>query len=208
MVKYILSNILTPASLFLKQIGTIAELSTNSCDCYEIWLTYNNSHRVERVYFAMQEKFPLPLWPASIDICKSFINPAPHLMKQTENLTERPKFDFVCKWLLMPKYMQCFYIDSFNSQVRGYHFLWNGGGSQIYWGHKFFGKKNRGVIKFLMTKYDDQNLGSQKMTTDSVYFVQKDWLQYNHSLFRGKVYRWWGVINIFNFPLPLLFFFS
>ena len=30
------------------------------------------------------------------------------------------------------------------------------------------------------------------MTTDSV-FVQKDWFQYNFSLFRGKVYQWWGI---------------
>ena len=44
------------------------------------------------------------------------------------------------------------------------------GGSQIYWGgHKFLERKIGGHKVF-----DDQNVGSHKMTTDSVYFVQKD----------------------------------
>ena len=30
------------------------------------------------------------------------------------------------------------------------------------------------------------------MTTDSVFILFKDWFHYNFSLFRGKVYQWWG----------------
>ena len=48
----------------------------------------------------------------------------------------------------------------------GYHFLWNGG-SQIYWGVINFLKKNGGGGGHEV--FDNQNVGSHKMTTDSVF---------------------------------------
>ena len=53
--------------------------------------------------------------------------------------------------------------------------------SNILGGHTFLEWKIGGNHK----SSDDQNVGSYKMTTDSVYFVQKDRFQYNFSLFRG-----------------------
>ena len=50
----------------------------------------------------------------------------------------------------------------------GYHFLWKGG-PKYTGGHKFLERKI-GCHKI----YDDQTEGSYKMTTDSIYFVQKD----------------------------------
>ena len=49
-----------------------------------------------------------------------------------------------------------------------------------------FGKKNRGVIKFL----DDQNVGSHKMTTDGVFILFKK-TDFNTILacLGGKMYR-------------------
>ena len=49
----------------------------------------------------------------------------------------------------------------------GWHFLCKGG-SQIYWGHKFLERKIGGHKIF-----DDQNVGSHKMTTDSVFILFK-----------------------------------
>ena len=46
--------------------------------------------------------------------------------------------------------------------------------------------------------FDDQNVGGHKMTIDTVYFVQKEWFQYSFSLFRGKVYGWWGVVEFLS----------
>ena len=41
--------------------------------------------------------------------------------------------------------------------------------------------------------FDDQNVGSHKMPTDSVFILFKK-TDFNTILafFRGKVYRWWG----------------
>ena len=43
--------------------------------------------------------------------------------------------------------------------------------------------------------FDDQNVGSHKMTTDSVFIFFKK-TDFN-TILGGKVYRWWGSHNIF-----------
>ena len=50
-----------------------------------------------------------------------------------------------------------------------------------------------GVHKF----FDDQNKGSHKMTTDSVFILFKK-TDFNTILacLGGKVYRWWGIIKL------------
>ena len=69
----------------------------------------------------------------------------------------------------------------------GYHFLRKSWGPRYTGGHNILERKIGGHKIF-----DDQNVGSHKMTTDSVFILFKN----NFSLFRGKVYRWWGVINV------------
>ena len=62
------------------------------------------------------------------------------------------------------------------------------GGSQIYWrGHKFLERKIGGHKIF-----DDQNVGSHKMTTETLFCSKKT--DYNTILacLGGKVYRLWG----------------
>ena len=61
--------------------------------------------------------------------------------------------------------------------------------------------KYNGVIKILKEKYrghkifDDQNVGSHKMTTDSAFILFKK-TDFNTvtilACLGGKVYRWWG----------------
>ena len=57
--------------------------------------------------------------------------------------------------------------------------------SQIYWGSYILGKKNRGGHRI----FDDQNVGSHKMTTDSVFILFKK-TDFNTILayLGGKVY--------------------
>ena len=82
----------------------------------------------------------------------------------------------------------------FRVVVRGLAFSSEGGGSQIYWGgHKFLERKIGGHKIF-----DDQNVGSHKMTTDGVFILFKK-TDFNTILacLGGKVYRWWGGHKIF-----------
>ena len=59
-------------------------------------------------------------------------------------------------------------------------------GSQIYWGYKFLERKIGG-IKFL---FNDQKVGSHKMTTDSVFILFKKTDFYTIlTRLGGKVYR-------------------
>ena len=78
--------------------------------------------------------------------------------------------------------------------IRGLAFS-SEGGSQIYWGHKFLERKIGGHKIF-----DEQNVWSHKMTTDSVFILFKN-TDYSAILacLGGKVYRWGGVIK---FLLP------
>ena len=78
---------------------------------------------------------------------------------------------------------------------KGLAFSSERGGSQIYWGgHKFWERNIGGSI------FDDQNVGSHRMTTDSVFILFKK-TDSNTILacLGGKVYRWKGVI-IFLLP--------
>ena len=84
----------------------------------------------------------------------------------------------------------------FRKQIRrilgGYHFLRNGG-SQTYWGVIIFWEKYMGGHRI-----DDQNVGSHKMTTDSVFILFKK-TDFNTFLacLGGKLYQWWGGHKIF-----------
>ena len=73
-------------------------------------------------------------------------------------------------------------------RLGGYHFLRNGGVPNIL-----------GIINVWIEKqgdhkiFADQNVGSHKMTTDSVFILSKK-TDFNTILgcLGGKVYRWWG----------------
>ena len=76
----------------------------------------------------------------------------------------------------------------FHSYLVGYHFLWNREGPKYTGDHNILDRKMGGGGYRI---FKDQNLGSHKMTTDSVLILFKK----NTILacLGGKVYQWWGL---------------
>ena len=88
--------------------------------------------------------------------------------------------------------LNCLHIhdsDSYWQYLEAIIFFGMGGGPKYTGGHKFFERKIGGHKIF-----DNQNVGSHKMTTDSV-FILFEKTDFNTILacFGDKVYRWWGV---------------